>query len=279
MALSDFTYDELMIACMAREVRNGDLAIQGLTTPMAIIAYYLARATHAPDASIMQLAGNILIHSDEPPRVSILYNELRAMRTAVHFGPQTEVYEAIFKKAKSIVEFFRPAQIDMHGNSNNSFIGREKSRLKLPGGFGIPDVSAIYPRTLYYCPRHEKRVFVEHVDHVGGLGLNKGEVPESHREIHVVSELGVFKVEPEMTRMIVSSIHPGVDLEQIKENTGFEMLVPGAVPTTDPPTDLELELIREKIDPLNIRRLELLAGEERTKALLELLEKELATPR
>jgi len=201
------------------------------------------------------------------------------MRTAVHFGPQTEVYEAIFKKAKSIVEFFRPAQIDMHGNTNNSFIGREKSRLRLPGGFGIPDVSAIYPRTLYYCPRHEKRVFVEHVDHVGGLGLNKSEVPESHREIHVVSELGVFKVESEMTRMMVSSIHPGVVLEQIKENTGFEMLVPDAVPRTVPPTDLELELIREKIDPLNIRRLELLAGKERTRALLELLEKELATSR
>ncbi len=279
MGLSDFTYDELMIVCMAREVRNGDLAIQGLTTPMAIIAYYLARATHAPDASIMQLAGNILIHSDEPLIVSILYNELRAMRTAVHFGPQTEVYEAIFKKAKSIVEFFRPAQIDMHGNTNNSFIGREKSRLRLPGGFGIPDVSAIYPRTLYYCPRHEKRVFVEHVDYVGGLGLNKGEVPESHREIHVVSELGVFKVEPEMTGMMVSSIHPGVDLEQIKENTGFEMLLPSVVPQTVPPTDLELKLIREKIDPLNVRRLELLAGGERTKALLELLEKELASPR
>jgi len=72
MGLSDFTNDELMICCMAREVRNGDLAIQGLTTPMAIIAYYLAKATHAPDSSIMQLAGNILIHSDEPPRVSIL---------------------------------------------------------------------------------------------------------------------------------------------------------------------------------------------------------------
>jgi len=274
--LSNFTSDELMIACMAREVQNGDIAIQGLTTPMAIIAYYLAKATHAPQATIMQLAGNILIHTSEPSKISILYSEFRAMEKAVHFGTQTECYETIFKRTKSIIEFFRPAQIDMFGNTNNSLIGTGKTKLRLPGGFGIPDVAPIYPRTVYYVPRHEKRVFVEHVDHIGGLGISRATASGSRREIRVVSEFGVFKVKPEVGRMSLFSIHPGVKLDDIRGKTGFEIMIPKTTPETLPPTDLELRLIREKIDPLNIRRLELLSGEERTNTLLELLDRELA---
>jgi len=276
--LSRFTIDELMITCMAREVQNGDIAIQGLTTPMAIVAYYLARATHAPEATIIQLAGNILTHAVEPPKITILYNEFQAMQRAVHVGTHPEVYETIFKRARSIVEFFRPAQIDMHGNTNNSLIGKGKEKLRLPGGFGISDAAAIYPRTIYYCPRHEKRVFVEHVDYVGALGI-EAKATEDRREIRVISELGVFKVEPETKRMGVFSIHPQATLEQIKENTGFEILTAKDVPQTNPPSDVELRLIREKIDPLNIRRLELLAGEERIRTLMQVLEAELATKR
>jgi acyl CoA:acetate/3-ketoacid CoA transferase beta subunit len=265
----------MMIVCMAREVQNGDIAVQGLTTPMAIVAYYLAKATHAPEATVMQISGNILTHAVEPPRISILYNEFQAMKRAVHVGTHPEAYETIFKRYKSIVEFFRPAQIDMHGNSNNSLIGTGKTKLRLPGGFGIADVAALYPRTVYYCPRHEKRVFVERVDYLGGLGIDAA-TTDDRREIRVISELGVFKVEPETKRMRLSSIHPQATLDQIKENTGFEILMPEEIPQTTSPSDVELKLIREKIDPLNIRRLELLAGEERTKTLMQILEAELA---
>ncbi|MBS7622678.1 hypothetical protein KEJ39_03275, partial [Candidatus Bathyarchaeota archaeon] len=132
--LTGCTTDELMVVCMAREIRDGDILTQGLTTPMAIVAYHLAKATHAPNATVMQLAGNILVHNPKPPTVSLLYNEFKAMERAVHVSTQTEVYETIFKRARSIVEFFRPAQVDMFGNTNNSLIRRGDYRLRLPGG-------------------------------------------------------------------------------------------------------------------------------------------------
>ncbi|MEM4251037.1 MAG: CoA-transferase [Candidatus Bathyarchaeia archaeon] len=274
--LPAYTTDELMIVCMAREVRDGDILAQGLTTPMAIVAYHLAKATHAPNATVMQLAGNILVHNVEPPRVSLLYNEFRAMERAVHVSAQTEVYETIFKRAGSIVEFFRPAQVDMFGNTNNSSIRRGDHMLRLPGGFGIPDASPLYPRCVYYCPRHERRVFVERVDYLGGLGIKVAEAAGERREIHIVSELGIFEVTPEDGRMRLVSIHPGVTVEKVEENTSFKVLMREKVQETRPPTDLELRLIREKIDPLATRRLEILTGEERMKALLELLEEEAA---
>jgi acyl CoA:acetate/3-ketoacid CoA transferase beta subunit len=276
MKLRKFTSDEIMITCMSREIRNGDIAIQGLSTPMAIISYYLAKATHAPQTTIMQLAGNILTHAKAPPQISLLFNEFEAMRRAVHIGTQTEVYEVIFKRLESIVEFFRPAQIDMFGNTNNSLIGSDISKLRLPGGFGIADVAALYPRTLYYCPRHEKRVFVENVDHIGGLGFREKGESHQRREIHIISELGVFEIEHESRRMKLSTIHPGIKIENIKENTGFKILTPEKTLQTSPPTELELQLIREKIDPLNIRRLEYLSGKTREDALLNILDKELS---
>ncbi|WP_455281163.1 CoA-transferase [[Eubacterium] cellulosolvens] len=274
--MKKFTSDEIMITCMSREIRNGDIAIQGLTTPMAIISYYLAKATHAPQTTIMQLAGNILTYTKVPPQISLLFNEFEAMRRAVHIGTQTEVYEVIFKRLESIVEFFRPAQIDMFGNTNNSLIGSDISKLRLPGGFGIADVAALYPRTLYYCPRHEKRVFVENVDHIGGLGFREKGESHQRRDIHIISEFGVFEIEHESRRMKLSTIHPGIKIENIKENTGFEILTPEKAQQTSPPTELELQLIREKIDPLNIRRLEYLSGKTREDALLNILDKELS---
>ena len=275
MKLVSFTYDEIMITCMSREIRNGDIAIQGLATPMAIISYYLAKATHAPKTTIMQLAGNILTYTKTPPQISLLFNEFEAMKRSVHIGTQTEVYEVIFKRFESIVEFFRPAQIDMFGNTNNSLIESHISKLRLPGGFGIPDVAALYPRTLYYCPRHEKRVFVEKVDHIGGSGLIIKDEYHHKRDIHIISELGVFEIDHESKRMKLLSIHPGIKIENIRENTSFEILIPEKIQKTSPPTELELQLIREKIDPLNIRRLEYLSGKNRKDALLNILDKEL----
>jgi glutaconate CoA-transferase subunit A len=260
---------------MSREIRNGDIAIQGLTTPMAIISYYLAKATHAPQVTIMQLAGNILTIAKTPPKISLLFNEFEAMRRAVHIGTQTEVYEVIFKRFESIVEFFRPAQIDMFGNTNNSLIESEISKLRLPGGFGIPDVATLYPRVIYYCPRHEKRVFVENVDHIGGLGLETSLESHNRRNIRIISEFGVFEIDHESRRMKLTDIHPGIEMETIKENTSFEILTPEKTQQTLPPTELELKLIREKIDPLNIRRLEYLSGKIREDALLNILNKEL----
>ncbi|MBS7650179.1 MAG: CoA-transferase [Candidatus Bathyarchaeia archaeon] len=272
--MAPWTTDELMIVCMAREVENGDIMAQGLTTPMAIIAYYLAKATHAPEASIMQLAGNIMVYFNEPPQASILYNEFKAMENAVHICGQNEVYETIFKRADSIVEFFRPGQIDKFGNTNNSIVKTGRT-VRLPGGFGIPDAAPLYRKTLIYCPRHERRVFVERVDHIGGLGLNLDGGTSAGREIRIISELGVFRVDGGSGGMRLMSLHPGVDVEDVVSNTGFELSIPENIPETPPPTNGDLRLIREKIDPLNIRRLEFLSGDDRLEALQKILDEEL----
>lgn len=269
----EYTIDELMIVSMAREVYDEGIVMQGLTTPMATTAYYLAKATHAPNAYIYQLAGNILTNRLNALPVSMVFNEFQAMKAAMHIRSQLEVYETLFTRTNSIIEFFRPAQIDKYGNINNSVIGEpENPKVKLPGAFGIPDAFLIYPKLLIYVPRHEKRVFVEKVDYISGLGLNKKISDE--KEIIVISSLGVFHISTRTKEMEVLTIHPGVSIDELNENTSFKLKIPQDISETKPPTVNELKLIREKIDPLGTRRLEMLGGNERQKLLWEIMDKE-----
>jgi acyl CoA:acetate/3-ketoacid CoA transferase beta subunit len=269
----EYSIDELMIACMAREVYDEGIVMQGLTTPMATTAYYLAKATHAPNAYIYQLAGNILTNRLDALPVALVFNEFQAMKAAMHIRSQLEVYETLFTRTNSIIEFFRPAQIDKHGNMNNSVIGNpENPKVKLPGAFGIPDAFLIYPKLLIYVPRHEKRVFVEKVDCISGLGINKKISTE--KEIMVISNLGVVHISTRTKEMEVLTIHPGVSIDELSKNTSFKLKIPQDISETKPPTANELKLIREKIDPLGTRRLEMLGGKERQELLWEIMDKE-----
>jgi len=272
--LRDFTIDELMVTCMAREVEDRSIVLQGLTTPLATVAYYLAKATHAPNAYIYQLAGNILTHDLKALPVSMLFNEFQAMSGSLHVRSQMEAYETIFTKSSSIVEFFRPAQIDKYGNVNNSVIGNyESPKVRLPGAFGIPDALGIYPKILVYCPRHEKRVFVEKVDFISGLGIFDREKYRK-KEVRIISNLGTLRLDNKTKEMQLITKHPGVSIEEIKENTSFDLAIQKTIQETELPTEHQISLIRDKIDPNGTRRLEMLGGKERLSLLLDIIEKE-----
>ena len=77
-------------------------------------------------------------------------------------------------------------------------------------------------------------------------------------------------------RMRLASIHPGVDIDNVKESTGFDLIIPENVQETNPPTVTEINVLREKVDPLKIRKLEILSGKEREELLYEIIQKELA---
>ena len=272
--LRDFTIDELMVTCMAREVEDRSIVLQGLTTPLATVAYYLAKATHAPNAYIYQLAGNILTHDLKALPVSMLFNEFQAMSGSLHVRSQMEAYETIFTKSSSIVEFFRPAQIDKYGNVNNSVIGNyESPKVRLPGAFGIPDALGIYPKILVYCPRHEKRVFVEKVDFISGLGIFDRDKYRK-KEVRIISNLGTLRLDNKTKEMQLITKHPGVSIEEIKENTSFDLAIQKTIQETELPTEHQISLIRDKIDPNGTRRLEMLGGKERLSLLLDIIEKE-----
>lgn len=149
------------------------------------------------------------------------------------------------------------SQIDRYGNQNISCVGDwARPRRQLLGVRGAP-VNTLNNPTSYWIPRHSRRVFVEKVDMVCGVGHDRvAEYPAAARFHHlprVVSDLGVFDFATPDRSMRLASLHPGVTVEQVEEATGFALTVPDEVPFTRDPTGEELRLIREVIDPRNTR--------------------------
>ncbi|MEU1255380.1 CoA-transferase subunit beta [Streptomyces chartreusis] len=145
------------------------------------------------------------------------------------------------------------SQIDRYGNQNISCIGDwERPKRQLLGVRGAP-VNTLNNPTSYWIPRHSRRVFVEKVDMVCGVGYDHAAGARYHRIPRVVSDLGVFDFATPDRSMRLASLHPGVTSEQVREATSFELAVPDDVPRTRPPTTEELRLIREVIDPGNTR--------------------------
>ncbi|MFW9818925.1 MAG: CoA-transferase subunit beta [Candidatus Thorarchaeota archaeon] len=276
---NDYTIDEMMTVLMAREVRNDDVMIVGVATPMVWAAFTLAKVTHAPDAIYHYIMGNTFVM--EARQVSLLYLEMNTAR-AYRFQDSVEcTLESLPSEKLTTIEFFRPAQIDQYGNTNNICIGDwEKPKIRLPGAAGILDFSMFYARgSFLYTPRHDKRTFVptEDLFFISGVGFPDGKpsICGGSGPQCVITNLGFLDFEEKSKRMRLSSMHPGIDIDIVKEATGFDLIIPDNLKETKPPTEKELKLLREKVDPLRIRKLEVLSGREREELLEEIIENEL----
>ncbi len=277
---SDYTIDEMMTVLMAREVRNDDIMIVGVATPMVWAAFTLAKVTHAPNAIYHYIMGNTFVM--EPRQVSLLYLEMNTAR-AYRFQDSVEcTLESLPSDKLTTIEFFRPAQIDQYGNTNNICIGDwNKPKIRLPGAAGILYFSMFYKRgSFLYTPRHDTRTFVptEKLDFISGVGFPDGKpsICGGSGPQCVITNLAYLDFDDDTKSMKLGSIHPGVDLETLKDSTGFELIIPNELKETLPPTIKEIQLLREKVDPLNIRKLEVLSGNEREELLDSIIQKELA---
>jgi acyl CoA:acetate/3-ketoacid CoA transferase beta subunit len=268
----DWTIDELISVCISRQVKDGDVLAQGLATPLVAAGYLLAWHTHAPHVYFASAIGQTVCRQGAPlgiANVEALWLD-RAMTSFGFVQAAADLLPSVKPK-----EFFRPGQVDQHGNFNNIAIGKnyQKPRLRLPGTGGIPDVTTYMPETFLYVPRHSRVTFVRELDHLSGLGHHPGRTRGSG-PAYLISDLGQFDFPN--GRMRIKTIHPGVTTDRLQAKTGFDLLEDDELTVTTSPTSEELVLLRTKIDPLGIRRLEMLSGHERRIALREALAKERA---
>jgi acyl CoA:acetate/3-ketoacid CoA transferase beta subunit len=271
----EITADELMIFCMARQIQNGDTVAQGLATPMATAAYLLARRTHAPNLYFASAIGQGICRDPAPLSVSQVESLwLDKAMTSVGF---VRAAADILPTLRPI-EYFRPAQVDKYGNFNNVAFGKNylaetprKAKMRLPGTGGIPDVTTFISHILLYVPRHSRVTFVPKLDVRSGLGHSAERVRGEGTKF-LISDLGQFSFAGGV--MQLDSYHPGISIEKIQAHTGFALTVAANVHETPLPTQSELRLLREEIDPLGIRCLEAMSGAARRQLLHEILIKE-----
>lgn len=264
------TPDEIMCVCLARQIRNGDAVALGLATPLSAAAAILARRTHAPEIYIASTIGVTVTR--QPPTLSLRQAEGEWLDSGLfHVGfakAATELLPAARPK-----EFFRPGQVDRRGNFNNVAFGSqyERPRLRMPGVAGIADVSVFMDEMCLYVPRHSRIVFPHEIDYRSGLG-HSAERRRGSGPRYLVSDLGQFDYADGIMRL--THLHPGIELDRVRAKTAFELATASKVGTTDPPTAAELGMLRTEIDPLGIRKLEMLSGPQRRRALREIIRRD-----
>jgi glutaconate CoA-transferase, subunit B len=254
---ADCTVDELMVVTLAREFTNETRAFNGAVSFVPVAAYLLARRLHAPE--LVWAASSIAVDADPaelaPSTLSDAIWDGATMLSNSPFDFWAWAQGAIYNTFA-----FRGAQMDRYGNVNNTVIGPyDTPKVRLPGGGGMADLSCMIPNIYLWSTTHDPRTFVDQLDFRSGIGWGDG---GDHREQLglpggpqlCVTNLCVFDFEPRSKGMRLRSVHPGVEVEQVQEATGFEVLLPdGEVPVTPLPTERELEVLRQQVDPTGMR--------------------------
>ncbi|MFT3864687.1 MAG: CoA-transferase [Solirubrobacterales bacterium] len=246
--MSDASRAEVCVVACAEVWRGaGEILVSPIGTVPAVGAR-LARATFAPEIMLgdggAMLAAGVWPIGEQP---------------ASYEGwlPYRAVFDLVWSGRRHVM--MMPSQIDRHGNANISYIGADFRRpdVQLLGVRGAPGNTVNHP-TSYWLPRHSTRALVPRVDMVAGVGNDEaaaaGPGAERFHELRrLVTNLGIFDWGGSAGTMRIVSLHPGVSREEVSEATGFELGEDDEVAETRAPTEEELRLIREEIDPKGAR--------------------------
>ncbi|MFQ6022093.1 MAG: CoA-transferase subunit beta [Acidiferrobacterales bacterium] len=242
---------ELMIIEAARHISNGDVVMVGSGLPM--VATTFAIKTHAPDLVAVVESGPIDPLIVQTP---ISVSDPRVMHKAARLGSLREVLGCVLQRGLVDVGFIGGAQIDQYGNINSTVIGDYLSpKVRLPGSGGANDIAS-HAKRLLIIVAHEQRRFPTQCDYITSPGYlsgpgarNKVGLKVSAPPITVVTSLSVMETHPETGLLSVTKLMPGVKLETVYGNTGFRPSAAAVVETVTPPSEHDLRILRDEVDP------------------------------
>ena len=246
MPEAGYTPAEIMTVAAARKLKNGTVCFVGIGLPSA--AANLARITHAPELVLIYESGTIGAKPFHIP-LSIGDGELAETADAVVSVP--EMFNYWIGPGRVEVAFLGAAQVDRMGNLNSTVIGDyDHPKTRLPGAGGAPEIAAGCQEVVVIAP-HSPRTFVDRLDFRTTVGFGDGPGDRERLGFRgrgptaVVTDLGVLEPDADTRELTLTQIHPGVEVDQIREATGWDLKVAGDVRQTPPPTDEELSALRE----------------------------------
>jgi glutaconate CoA-transferase subunit B len=246
--VSEATAGEIQTIVAARRLEQTKSVFIGVGRPST--AAILARMVHNPDLVLVYESGTIGAKPFHIP-LSIGDGELAETADAVVSVP--EMFNYWIGPGRIEVAFLGAAQVDRFGNLNSTVIGEyEHPKTRLPGAGGAPEIAACCQEVVVIAP-HSPRTFVDRLDFRTTVGYGDGPGDRERLGFRgrgptaVVTDLGVLEPESSTCELTLTQIHPGVDVEQVREATGWELNVAADPRRTPPPTEEELSALRELI--------------------------------
>lgn len=237
-----------MIAAAAREIRDGEHVFVGMRLPL--LAFLVAKGTHAPDATgyyengVIRCspAGRMLYTMSDPPNIA------GATCCTDMLGVM-----APLQRGRIDLGFIGGAEVDRFGNLNTSYVHTGDTLVRLPGSGGGSDIASLAHRLVIIMP-HEKRRLVERVSYVTSPGHGDGNGWRERAGLKrggpaaLITSLAVFRFDRASGEAFVVSIHPGVTRDSIEQQTGWPVRFAENVAMTEAPSEQELAVIQQ-FDP------------------------------
>ncbi len=256
-APGEYGLADLLCCAASREVGDNEVVFAGTGLPM--VAIMLAQKTHAPSLKLIFEAGTL---DGRPPEIP---NSVGDARCEMGASRASGLYDAFSIAQRGYVDlgFLGGAEVDQYGNVNTTCIGDYLNpELRLTGSGGNPDINSFARRTVFIMV-HEKRRFVKNVSYITSPGWRVKRWPEGdfvpRRSLYgaayrggpsaVISTAGVFRFDRESGRMYLDTCHPGKTPREIRELCQFDLDISRVAGETEPPTQEELHLIHEVLDP------------------------------
>ena len=240
------TPEETMTIAAAREVKDRQVLLVGVGPPNA--AANLARRLHAPDAVLIYESGAI---EAKPVRLPLSIGDDDLAETAAEIVSVPEMFNYWVGAGRIDVGFLGAAQLDRHANINTTVIGTyEHPKVRLPGAGGAPEIAAA-SREVIILLRQSTRSFVEKLDFTTSIGYGSG--PGERERLGftgagptvVITDLGILRPSPDDRELELVAIHPGVEVDQVRDATGWPLRVREPLETTAPASERELATLRE----------------------------------
>jgi len=247
---SNYNLRELLAFSGARVLEDKKSVFVG--TGLPIVAAALAQKTHAPNLLIVFEAGGV---GPQLPELAISVGESRTFHRAIAASSMHDVM-SLSQAGHIDYGFLGAAQMDMYGNINTTVIGdHDLPQARLPGSGGANDVASFSQKLIIIIANQSKRTFVNKLDFLTTPGYLDGPgareragLPKDTGPYRVITQLGIYGFDEGTKRLNLISLHPGVSLGEVKENSSFEILIPDKVETSPEPTDEDLRILREEID-------------------------------
>lgn len=249
-----------MAVFISRQIKDGEHLVVGTNLAVPRAGVLLAHFHHCPNLRVgMGIYLSNLLGQERVASFEFLADNRMAVgaESLIPLEQQFSVYR------KMDLTFIGGLQIDKYGNTNLIGIGDDHGHLKFrgPGSVGTASITALFKRYFLYSSAHNKKVFVEGCDFISSVGWGAGGA-QARRDLgllgggpqYAISPLAVMDFEEQSKRMRLRYLIPGVTAQEVLDNTGFELLVHPEIETLAEPDDLELEILRTKVDPEGILR-------------------------
>jgi glutaconate CoA-transferase, subunit B len=251
----DFTASEMMIVAAARALARVRTVFVGVGLPN--IACNLARHTVAPELQLIYESG---VYGAQPARLPLSIGDPTLVTGATSVISMVDLFGLYLQRGLVDVALLGGAQIDRYGNLNTTVIGNyDNPKVRLPGSGGACEI-AINAKQVYMIMRLGNRSFVDKLDFMtspghldGGDARQRMGYPGEGPKL-VITDKAILDFENPERQMQIISLHPGITLDDVKANVGWEVRVAEYVGETPAPTDEEIHLVRVELDPQAIYR-------------------------